>query len=219
MGGTVLTRRVPTCYIANSSVFGAVQIANPSGGTAMIQTGGIITNPFFGNNYTVPFSLQFTLDQLAQYTDITGFCDRYKITNVTVKFQYNTDSVQGFPTATQGTPNIVPSLCWIVDSDDFALQTPTELNAKMGLKRKALNNGAFHSIKLRPKVAPAIFQSGIATAYSVPSKSVYLNSAYPSVPHYGVKGYIDNFYLGGSGGAASCITVDVTMTVALRDFQ
>lgn len=219
MGGTTLTRRVQTCYINNSSVFGAPAVTNPSGGTAMIQLGSVITNPYFGNNFTFPFAMTFTLDQLAQYSDLTGFADRYKITDVSIRLQYNSDSVAGVSTTGQAQPNIVPSICYIPDYDDANVQTPSECNAKMGLKRKALNNGAFHIIKLKPRVAPAVFQSGIATAYSVPSKSMYLNSAYPSVPHYGLKGYFDNFFLGGLGAGCSQVTIDVVMKVALRDFQ
>lgn len=219
MGGTVLTRRVQTCYINNSNIFGAPVATNPPGATAMIQLGSIITNPYFGNNFTFPFVLTFSLDQLVQFTDITNFADRYKIKDVYIRMQYNSDSVTGVPTTGQNQPNIVPSMCYIADYDDSNVQTPTELNAKMGLKRKALNNGAFHLIKLKPKVAPAIYQAGVASAYAVPSSQTFINSSYPTVPHYGIKGYFENFFLGGIGAGCSQVTLDVVMKVQIKDFQ
>lgn len=217
-GGCTLTRRVPSLYIANSATFGAPAITNTSP-TACIAVGTTTAHPYFGNNFSVPFSLQFSLDQLAQYTDITGFCDRYKITDVTVKFQYNTDSVTGLSTASQNQPNMVPSVVWIQDYDDSAVMSISDINAKTGVKRRALNNGAFHAIRVKPKVAQAAYQAGVTSAYTVPGKSTWVNTAYQATPHYGIKGYIENMYLGGLTGAASCITIDVTMKVQLKDFQ
>lgn len=217
-GGCVLTRRVPSLYIANSSTFGAPAITNTSP-TACIAVGTATAHPYFGNNFTVPFSMQFSLDQLAQYTDITGFCDRYKILDVSVKFQYNSDSITGVSTTGQAQPNMVPSVVWIQDYDDAAILSIGDINAKTGVKRKALNNGSFHAIRVKPRLAQAAYQAGVTTAYTVPGKATWVNTAYQAVPHYGIKGYIENMYLGGLTSAASCITIDVTMKVALKDFQ
>lgn len=212
-----MTRRVQSLYLTNSSTFGVPQVTSLSP-TQCVTLGTAIAHPVFGNNFTVPFTMQFSLDQLAQYTDITNFCDRFKITGVSCKFQFNSDSITGYSTSTQNQPNIVPSVVWIQDYDDANTLTVAEVNAKMGVKRKALNNGAFHSISVKPKVATSTF-NGLSTAYAVPTKSQWVNSAYPSVPHYGIKGYIENLYLGGITGGASCVTIDLTYRVAMRDFQ
>lgn len=212
-GGFVITRRVPTLYLSNSSTFGAPQITQPSGGQALIALGSPVVHPIFGNNFTVPFALQFTLDQLSQYTDIQQIADRYKITDVYVKFQYSSNNING---ATSGP--LVPSVCWVPDHDDGSTLTPTELNAKMGLRRVSLGDGKFHLIKIKPRVAGAVFQ-GLSTGYMVPNSSEYINSSYPTVLHYGCKGYIDGMYLGGVGAFNSCISMDITYRVQVRDLQ
>lgn len=214
----MITRRVPSLYISNSTFFGTPTTTNPATSVVCATLGTAVAHPVFGNNFTVPFSLQFCLDHMSQFTDLTDLADRYKILGVDIKFQYNSDSITGVSTTSQTQPNMVPSVVWIQDYDDNVPLTPASLNAKMGIKRKALNNGAFHSIKVRPRVAAPVFQ-GVLTAYSVPTKAQWINSSFPSVPHYGIKGYIENMYLGGLSGGASCITVDITYKVAIRDFQ
>ena len=204
-------------YLTNSSSFGVPQVTTLSP-TACITLGTATAHPVFGNNFIVPFSMQFSLDQLAQYTDISNFCDRYKIVDVMVKFQFNSDSITGYSTSTQNQPNIVPSVVWVQDYDDANTLTAVEVNAKMGVRRKALNNGSFHSIRVKPRIAASAY-NGLSTAYTVPKGSQWINTAYPQVPHYGIKGYVENMYLGGITGGASCITVDLTYKVMLKDFQ
>lgn len=216
-GAAALTRRVQSLYLTNSSSFGVPAVTNPSP-TPVFTLGTATAHPVFGNNFTVPFTMQFSLDQLAQYTDMTNFCDRFKITNVIAKFQFNSDSITGYSTATQNQPNIVPSVVWIQDYDDANTLTAVEINAKMGVKRRALNNGSFHAISVKPKIAAAAY-NGLSTGYTVPKGETWVNTAYPSVPHYGIKGYIENMYLGGITGGAACVTIDLTYTVQLKDFQ
>lgn len=217
-GGTVITRRLNTQYIANSSFYGSAVTTNTGLAVALVTLGTPVVHPYFGNNFTVPFSLQFSLDQLAEYTDFTNICDRYKILDVYVKLQYNTDSVAGAPNAS-GQPNMVPSVNWIQDYDDSNVLTATQLNAKMGIKRKALNDGRFHSISVKPRLAATAFQGGAVSAYTVPGKATWVNSAYPSVPHYGIKGFIENMYLGAIATGTACIAVDVTFKIAIKVLQ
>jgi len=217
-GGTIITRRLNTQYIANSSFYGTAVTTNTGLSTVLCTLGTPVVHPYFGNNFTVPFSLQFSLDQLAEYTDFTNICDRYKILDVYVKLQYNTDSVAGAPNAS-GQPNMVPSVNWIPDYDDSTTLTATQINAKMGVRRKALNDGRFHSMSVKPRLAANAFNGALASAYTVPGKATWVNSAYPSVPHYGIKGFIENMYLGAIATGTSCIAIDVTFKVAIKDLQ
>jgi len=218
-GGFTISRRVPTYYLTNSVTFGVPTLSGGQG-TTMMTTGGVVQHPIFGNNYSFPFAMRFTLDQLAEYTDLTGISDRYKIIGVKVKFQYNTDSVTGLATLGQNQPNIVPSVCWVPDYDDDTPLTIAQLNAKTGLRRKPLNNGSFHQIKIVPRIAQSAYNGSIVTAaYIVPGTRQFINSSYPSVPHYGLKGYIDNFYLNTIANGCSCITMDVEFTVQVKDLQ
>jgi len=216
-GGFVLKRKVPDCWLSNTAAAGVAQV---SGGpaTSFLVIGTPVAHPVFTGIYNVPFSMIFSLDQLAQYTDITAICDKFKITNVAVKVMYNATAVAG-TAATAAYPSFMPIIKYITDSDDGVPQSALDLNAKMGLKTKTLANGKMVKLRCSPRVAAPIYQSAVATAYEVPNKATYINSTYPTVPHYGIKGYFENFSLQATANATSCATFEVEMTIKLKDLQ
>lgn len=129
--------------------------------------------------------------------------------------QFNTDA----PTAAASGLQFVPQINWVQDYDDSNPLAVVDLEAKQGLKVVPLTGGRNHNITVRPKPASSIFQSTLVTGYSVPKGLTYVNSTYPSVPHFAIKGYLSNMYLGASTIAASCCTFNIRMTIGLKDFQ
>jgi len=216
-GGFTISRRIPTCYITNSNEVGIPIAVQPPAGVNLLQVGAPVVNPVFGGVYTVPFALQFTLDQLAGYTDISQIADKYKIVKANVRVMYNATAVQGSNVAAQY-PSFAPSVTWVPDHDDFAVPTPIQLQQRMGLRTKALTRG-YANINVSPRCASVAFNAGIVPAYSVPSKPQWVNSTYTSVPHYGLKGYIENMSLQANSGATSAVTFIVTLTVKARELQ
>jgi len=179
-----------------------------------------VAHPIFTGVYNVPFAAAFTLDMLSQYTDLTGISDQYKISNVELRFQYNASDVNGLPANNTNQPNFLPILKYCNDYDDGAIETVAALQAKMGLRSKPLTGGKNHSLRLTPRVADAVYGTSLTTAYAVPSKAMWLDSSLPAVPHYGVKGYIENLPLGTTaGGMTSCISIEVLYTVKLKGLQ
>lgn len=219
-GGFTIVRRLPTAFIANSSIAGVPQVSNPASasGTNMIVLGSTVAHPIFGATFSLPFAAGFTLDMLAQYTDLTNIADQYKISNVELRFQYNASDVAGQPIGASA-PATIPILKYVVDYDDAALETVTALQAKMGLKTKPLTDGKFHSVRLSPRVADSVFGSTLVPAYAIPSKAMYLDAQVATTPHYGLKGYIENLPLSSTGLMTSCITIEVAYTIQLKGLQ
>ena len=215
-GGFTVRRKVTDLWLANSNTLG-IPIQGGGSGASSLVIGTPVVNPIFGGVYSLPFSFTFTLDNLANYTDITAICDKYKITNVTIKAMYNCTAVQG-STVSAAFPSFMPLIKWTTDFDDGNATTVLECNQKMGLKSKSLGNGKVVKMSVKPRAALALYQPA-ATPYSVPSKSLYVNSAYPIVPHYGIKGYLENFCLQANTLATSCITFELEYTVHAKDLQ
>lgn len=219
-GGFTVVRRLPTAFISNSSIAGVPQVSNPASasGTNMIVLGSTVAHPIFGATFSVPFAAGFTLDMLAQYTDLTNIADQYKITNVELRFQYNASDIAGQPIGASA-PATIPILKYVADYDDASLETVTALQAKQGLKSKALTDGKFHSVRLSPRVADAVYGSSVSTAYAIPAKPMFLDAQSPAIPHYGLKGYFENLPLSSTGLLTTCITVEVAYTVQLKGLQ
>jgi len=222
LDGFTIVRRQPPSYIANSAISGVAQVSNPASGSGlnMIVLGTPVAHPIFTNTYSVPFAAAFTLDMLSQYLDLTGISDQYKISNVELRFQYNASDVAGIASNNTNQPTFLPMLKYVIDYDDGSVETPTQLQAKMGLRSKALSGGKQHSVRFSPRVADAVYATSLTTGYAVPARPMFLDSQTANIPHYGIKGYLENFSLGStSGGMTSCITIDVIYTVKLKGLQ
>lgn len=219
-GMFTIVRRQPTSYISNSSIAGVAQVINPPSGSGlnMIVLGTPVAHPIFGATFSVPFAAAFTLDMLSQYTDLTSISDQYKITNIGLRFQYNASDVTGVPIGASQ-PAFVPIVKYIPDYDDGSIETIFALQAKMGLRSVPLSGGKFHSMRLSPRVADTVFGTALVPGYATPSKTMWLDSSGPAVPHYGIKGYIENFPLSGTSVLTSCITIEVVYTVKLKGLQ
>ena len=199
--------------MSNSSSVGVPQ--QSSGSSTWLTLGTPEANPLISYHYNVPFSMSFTLSQLETYGDITAICDRYKLSKVDVKFLYSANAISGTGAASAG-PSMLPIVNYIVDHDDAAVQTCTKIREKMGLKTKTCGPGKFVKTSLRP--VPVVVSGSAGGQYIVP-KQVYMNSDYPSNPHYGLKGYFENWDLQTLASATSAWSIEITYHVSCRDLQ
>lgn len=220
LGGFTIARRYDPIYVANTIVNGAFINTNPT--IIAVGTPEMVTA--FGNDiYNVPFAMRFDLKTLSQYTDLTAICDRYKILGATIKISYNSNTAWGSAAGLTGQgyaqAACMPLVNYIQDYDDDAVLDCTSVRAKMGLKQRVFKGGNSQVvIKVAPRPAPNVF-NGDAAAYAVPSRSQWINAGYTSVPHYGIKGYLQNVPLGSVQQYASAFTFDITLRVACKDLQ
>lgn len=210
-GGFTIYRKLPDMAIKSTNVQGNPNAVDSTG--TCITLGGANLSVGSSAGWSIPFSLKFRLDQLINSTDITGIADRYKIIGAYVRLFYNKSNAQAGATAG------MPYVEYKTDHDDATPPTVNSLREKMGVKLSTFKNASsFIGIKCRPLPSREVFSNGLSTAYEVPRSAIFINSAYPAVEHYGIKGVIHNMWLPAVDGQ-EVIKVDVALRVIAKDLQ
>ena len=214
-GFLTLRRKTAPCYVTNSATAGSPTAVAGSGVNAnWLQLGTPVA--VNGLNYDVPFSMQFTMSDIIAYTDVTNLCDQYRINNVQVSINYNSNS------ADVNGPSSMPGIYYITDDDDAGVTTVNAVRQRMGLKYKSWGSNRTHvSMGVRPKVAPLLYGPGGTTGYAIPLRATWINTLSDSVPHYGIRGYFTNVYLPSSTSKDQSVlfTFDITYSVSGKDFD
>lgn len=174
-------------------------------GTPVLSVNGITSF------YDVPFSLQFSLDQLQGYTDITNIADRYKLLSAAI-------TIHGGNTAAAVGSNM-PWIEYTADHDDASVPTIASIREKMGVRNKGFNQqGILRLYVPQLRVAQSVYNTTLTSGYAVPGKPTFINTLYPAVPHYGMKGVLRAVYLDGSNNSNQFI-VDVRLSAVCADLQ
>lgn len=210
-GFVSIVRKTKEFSIENSSVANTPVLCQDGGKNNytgnILQIGNLQADA--GGSYAVPFSMQFSLDQLINSSDITSFADNYKIKAIYVRAYFNHNM------SSAGSLNSMPYLQYINDHDDAVVPTLSNLREKMGVKMKTFRQGGYIGFKVNPKAT--IVQTGS----SVPSliSGGWCDSNVPTVLHYGIKGCISQLYLPTTATAQMAIKFDVAYHVVAKDFQ
>lgn len=190
--------------------------------------------------YNVPFAITFSLDGMSNYTDIANICDRYKLAKCSVKVwspatnstQYGyvypqVGAVQQNP-ATLSTQSI-PKVWWAEDYDDAVPMTVAQLKAKTGLKCGTISQGKVCNMSVVPVPAPQLATpTGGGSSYAVPSRPMFINTAFPTVNHYGIKGYLECMSLaipidgeggGNTRGVLDMYLMEIKLSAVTRDLM
>lgn len=236
-GGFQINRLRPTWTISNinTGARGSFEVVSDTSNTNIV--GGSTFNlgtPVQVNGYgtlgqfNVPFSLNFSLDSVAQYTDITNISDRYRINKVKVVFWCAQSQAVGTDAGTTLVPTnltAMPTVRWDEDRDDNTAPTVQQFKAKMSSKAGNMSNGRRIECWIKPVPAPVLYQPAAGTAYAVPSYPTFINSAYPNVSHYGIKGVFENIQ-GAIADAAgqvyntgATVMCETTYYLSVRDLE
>lgn len=215
-----IVRKQPEWWLANTGagtcqLRSVVQTVTPGTEGTYIGTCGLLGTPTAGMNgsFDVPFSMQFRLDDLINYSDITTLADKYRIKGVYVRI---------IPNFTQNPLNGLfsyPSIQYIRDDDDNTPPTVQLLREKMGVITKTFKPGQYIGIKLRyPKIqTPALNGSGGTSNAVMTNRWLDCNNA--TIPHYGIKGVISNMDLVATATAKISFKFDVAYVLEAKDFQ
>lgn len=166
------------------------------------------------STYAVPFTMNFRLSDVINYSEFVTLADRYKINKVTVNIRYNSNAAES------STQSSLPVLFWTNDYDDQSMGTVNSIRERMGVRHKAFTATRMDiALHCRPRVAPFVYgEVGVGSGYIVPSKSQFVNSDYSGQPHYGIRGYIDNVFLPAKSGTNfTLFTIDITYDLTLKD--
>lgn len=194
-------------------------LSNSANAPLLTDTGGTsstitVALDDFGTQQ-VGWSSQFQLNACQEYQDFTQLFDRYKIVGVKLKFMYQANCVTN---NTQGVPSApMPLITYSYDADDNNSPTNrTAVQVKQYAKEKLLNANRPFSVFYKPRISKLVY-NGITPAYTT-SRPEWLDCSNSSVPHYGVKFWINN-WLADSGQSNSKLTIQPIYYLALRDTQ
>lgn len=142
-----------------------------------------------GNSAFAPYinSFQFRFADIQNHTEFSALFDQYRLNMIIVRFYLKID-----PSAQVSGAATFPKLYYRADYDDA--NTPSglpELRESNRTVIKVMNPNYPVTIKIKPAVASALFQSLATTAYSAKWKQ-WVDILNSSVPHYGLKYAIDD---------------------------
>lgn len=206
-----LTRKTFEVAFASAGPAGTVQMFDQTPLQSCLQLGTpVLSNGASSTaNYDVPFSLKFRLSQIINSGDVTTICDQYKIAKTYIRVIYNkSESSPSFS-------GYMPYIEYINDFDDASPPTINQMREKMGVVTKVLGSNRMVKMSLTPKVH--ITTQGSQAVQPVYSQ--WINTAFPDIDHYAVKGVIKGIFLPGTTTGAERITFDIVHKVLCKDIQ
>lgn len=211
-----VSRKCPEQNIYNNAVAGTA-----TGSGAVVLIGAPFQTPAFAGSpyYNIPFSAEVQLADLINHTDFTGIADKYKIKKVDIKV-YATSN-----TASAGGAAQLPSILFSTDEDDAAIPASTTLGLntireKMGSKyRQFKMNGGGVNLSYKPRIAGGVLNAAAAMVGAQVVPAPFLNCTFDTIPHYGIKGYLQDVNLLATPAAYTQFKFDVTVHLTLRDIQ
>lgn len=220
LGFMKITRKTQQFSMYNGVTTGVVNISGtwPGAGPIALGTPTASTTGLTGY-YDIPGAMSVSLNQLLSYTELTTLFDKYKINWIRLRI------FSGGNTASLNGKGLLPSLVWCVDEDDAIVTglTVDSIREKMGSKERQFpQNGKPISIFIRPKIAVADAWGGSQTTINGLSvkKADYVNSQYPSLPHYGLKFAFRDVLLDTvTNGVYTNFRFDLALNVSLKDVQ
>lgn len=204
----VFKRRCATIIVGLDSNNIPTLIQDGNGAMSLGNQGvGILSNTAqFGMSYNAQ------LKHAVEYTDFTQLFDRYKITGVKLRVQYQNN---------MGDPNshCLPGLSSAWDGDDANVPSSKEdVTRKIGAKTSILNANRSFSIFLRPRVTKSVYQQGLTSAYTS-ERSCYIDCSNPSVDHYGYKFWIDSWLATPGAQSGQILSIEPTLYLSMKDVQ
>lgn len=214
-GNVKIVRRTTENNIYNTAVAGTYAASG-----AVITFGTAYNNPFAGSTYyNIPFSMDVSLNDMLNASELINIADKYKINWVKVKI-YATSN-----TASAGGTSQLPSILWCEDGDDSVVPTgsTTGLNAireKMGSKyRQFKQDGSGISLFMKPRISRALYNTGATLAGAEVASSRFISTQYADIPHFCCKGFLQDVNLAATPTAYTQFKFDVVMSVSLRDIE
>jgi len=143
---------------------------------------------------SIPWTQQFQLSDVINYTDFTTLFDSYRITKVDYYMQLLTNP-EGFVEVPTGLTNKgveawYPVMWYVLDDDDSTVPTLAQLREKQGVRRKVLKPNQMIKFSIYPKFQKQTY-AGPGGLVGYGPATGWLDCADSGVPHYGIKGCVD----------------------------
>jgi len=140
---------------------------------------------------------QFKFEDITGYSEFTSLYDSYKLTKVVMMIQLitNPDSISPLNTLnTTGAfnPSNFYPRWWYVRDYDGGTDTLATIKERSGVKCFLLRPNKINRIVIKPRVLVQAYAGVSSTGYLVKqSKSLFIDMANTSVPHYGLSSVVD----------------------------
>ena len=170
---------------SNQNVITAQANGRPSEVGSAINIGTPTLMAYGNNLWEFTGSINYSLNQCAQQSQLCGLFDRYKINGVKVKIipEFNIS-------AQNGTGNL-PVIKVINDFDDY--NTSTATLAVWARRGKEYRLDKPITLYVKPKMAGYAYRPGALSGYTA-VKCPYINCTYPDVPLFGTKFAVKDWY-------------------------
>lgn len=173
-------------YIKNTST-GGVATVSPTPTDGLVQIGGPTTITG-GWGYNIPFSCQFTAQQIINIAEYQALFDYYRLKKVWLRITYN----HNVSTAS-GTSGL-PQLKYVIDYDDSTPISSDALREYRNVKTKTFSpEKRYITIPVQLRCLTRAYQS-IVDGYKI-EKPSWNDLASSGIVHYGVKGTLENVQL------------------------
>lgn len=188
--GVGMTSKMPSTYAYKQTVVGS-SITSLAISTILQQTAGTVTN----------VAINFQLADLPQVATFTALYDQYRINKI--KFQLlpaasitqqnsTTGVVSNYPMPPSDNNGPGGLYGTVIDYDDStALSTLAEYLQYMNFKKGNVASLATHTRTFQPSVDMGVLNAAGTVIGGSSKKSPWIDCAYNTIPHYGIKLYID----------------------------
>lgn len=134
------------------------------------------------------------LQDVNQFSVFSQLYDQYKLWKVTFRFRLitNPDSTVNLNAAGFNQSNWYPTLYLAPDHDDAGTPTLASIKEYSRVKPFIMAPNRWIKYSIRPNVLTQLYDGAITTAYKVEKPgSVWCDLSQGSIPHYGLKGFLD----------------------------
>jgi len=141
----------------------------------------------------------YSFADISGYGEFENMYDRFRLDMVQLRVQLVTNPDASMPNPLAGTYNSVhPKMWYCRDYDDSAVENISALKERAKTKCIVLNPNKIYKINVRPACRQIIYRTDVNEGYE-PKWKAWLDMAYPTVPHYGLK---YSFDIGGAAPTA-----------------
>lgn len=157
-----------------------------------------------------PKAMQFSLDQVSNYTELTALYDSYKINYVKVIINWSPKQTLTVNPNAPG-QSIYPVIYWSKDYDDATTpSTLAQLRERGNLRQTRITPNRQIVMIVKPAVSRMMYKTATTTGYG-PGWNTKIDCSNPDVPHFGLKMIVD--YLAGQSVGALNIQILYHLTM------
>ena len=212
LGGMTCYRKCGLLYMRNSV------LANTVASTGVVNNNLVLGTPEicpYGatNIFNVPFAMSFSLSQVVNPLEFSSLFERYKILGVSITLKCNTNYYPG-----NSVFNALPAIHYVPDYDDATPQTIAAFRQRQHIKRQTFDSNRLCKLSVKPKMSSLVYNTALTNGYEV-SAPRWLDTDYRDVPHFGIKGFIEDMNLASTINVDQVFTFDITLKLAFKDLQ